>query len=649
MKSIVPLNLFCFSMTLFYFIVSGYVEPTHIFFRASNCICVLLVICCSLLIRMKNFSKDCRIRVCFDITSALALLLYSFTSLLTYERCYSLLSAFVTLSSANSLHSVTGFSEGHGMLLTIMGVLVMANFRVATGMTFVVISLAGPIIWVLQIGILGTALDTTSMIKLMGTYAFLSMLLCHFVFRMDNERLDEFVRLHSERSEMIHIMRHAAVPIFFTSLEKTTGQVRIQMWNNILADMTHKIAEGTLLRDVTCMHPAQAENLAKAVKRTLSKPEDRAQRMLLQLFGGAGHVWLQIDAWPVQHMGLKAIVIGSDVTEFVDRHRSLLWHVPEESVVRDEKYVPHTSSNRELSAAFDPTSMLLRSCSPNFNVFFKRRMDAQNFLDFVFSQDQSSLREVVTLVAQGGASQDVEVGLLVSQVRSLRRRRRDRDSFGRAVPVPVRITISDDDEDNGTHGFLRLVISDCDCERDSSAPEAQSDPGEFVELRGNHQRQAKSEGSFRLGEAGVSKQKEAQASLVSAEGADGAFGVQEDELLVHMLCVLRHLAPSFDHAMNEIVKLVDVLAARSEHFRQIFGTGCNGWKCTSCNALNDSDDTDCFICGGTPSTGQAGIEDASRSHKDFPVVRERRAEVCIRKPYQLTERGRAMPRNHIAL
>mmetsp|Transcript_46816 Transcript_46816/g.102298 ORF Transcript_46816/g.102298 Transcript_46816/m.102298 type:complete len:716 (+) Transcript_46816:61-2208(+) len=628
-QNAMPTLMFAVTVVVLYFFMSGCDTAIDLYFRVNSCLSCFLVGVCLYLGMMKSFISNWRIRFGFDLLSTITLLHYTFNALLTFDRCHNMISRFISSPIEEYHDSSEGDSEGHGMILSMVGVLLMAYFRINLAPCVVLISISGPVFWSFQVLTLGTVFDTRTTIEVSSSYILLSSILLRFVLRAYKERLDELMRLHSERSEMLHVMKHAAVPVFFASLDETTKKIRIDMWNTALSEMTTQVAEGSLLEDVPCIHPMQVEVLAKSLRQAFSKHTDNAdhtQRMLLQMTGRKGHVWLQVDLWFVQQSGLKALVIGSDITDFVDTHHSLLQIIPEESGERPEQKVE--PSEAPAFADIDANTLILQKCSAQFDMFFKRRMESKSILEYMSPHDKEGFKQAVASVAATGAPQDLVVGVRASHEQMVSKRGKPalRDTF---IPVMMQLSSLDEGEIIGAAPFSTNVITIAVMGLDHESQKAQSDPGcrigkpsdSGTGSKGSNGGSKGSKGSKRRRASSdrPSRKTRTKGSLsdrVSSSKAftpqqndliGSAFGVKHKHLVAHVIILLKHLAVKYQDAKSILNYTIEDMDTRE--ITTLFGEGCCDWRCASCNAMNSMEETMCFVCGEDDEGNEAVQEE----------------------------------------
>jgi len=113
--------------------------------------------------------------------------------------------------------------------------------------------------------------------------------------------------------------------------------------------------------------------------------------------------------WPLhKNDGLKAIMFASDVTEFVSQHPTLLRHTRSRGLPE----VDSGSACQKISAEIQPMDFLLSQCSPQFNVFFLRRMEGESLVTHIENaEDCEQIVDAVQKVSQGHGAQQISISL----------------------------------------------------------------------------------------------------------------------------------------------------------------------------------------------------------------------------------------------
>lgn len=235
-------------------------------------------------------------------------------------------------------------NEEKAVLWQLVAVIGSTNLRVMSPSHATVLSILAPIIWSLQAIVLGSVYSPNGLFRILILYCVSSALALVGARHADTQlryRFLETLRLKSERSVVHNIMQHVSVPIAIvspgfkdgSSSKKNAGDQlvqRVALWNDTLAEITSlKVLDGSLLSDITPLKNGKA--LEDALWRALD-PEgpETTRKLLLPIIKGSTITWLQVDVWPMQvdaqeqNVTPQAMIIGSDVTEFVSKNQSLL-------------------------------------------------------------------------------------------------------------------------------------------------------------------------------------------------------------------------------------------------------------------------------------------------------------------------------------
>jgi len=370
--------------TVFCLVAAGTGHPSLLFFRANNAITCFLTVAYVL---ASSRTLEC-IRRNHD--AAVLLVLFHFISYqsLTLGRANTILSWLSTYDSESA--DMQSGDEAYSMLFNTFVLGICGYFHLLSLRAFFVLAVFAPITWILQVVFLGSHETFNYLLRLGFIYVSLCFL-SFLRVRVTLHQLEaEFLRHLSEWSEVLSILQQASVPIALvrsagvgppasrrashrvntaelrgtssgdasrtarteavaghaandyglvslSSLaddsvtvgeEIETSILQIELWNDALTELCQGRNEtGTLVEKLPCFRPEDQAALMHAVRQALSVRREHTRRLLLPLYAAAAVTFLQLDVFPLSMGSLKAIIIGSDVTEFVQQHQSLLHRV----------------------------------------------------------------------------------------------------------------------------------------------------------------------------------------------------------------------------------------------------------------------------------------------------------------------------------
>eukprot|EP00929_Paragymnodinium_shiwhaense_P000427 TRINITY_DN100678_c0_g1_i1.p1 TRINITY_DN100678_c0_g1~~TRINITY_DN100678_c0_g1_i1.p1 ORF type:complete len:686 (-),score=119.13 TRINITY_DN100678_c0_g1_i1:214-2271(-) len=365
-ESVTPYMRLCLPvgtcLTVFFIFSAGANAVDEIFWRLNNGVSLGLLCVWWLLHRVhRTFLEKIH-----DSLVLVFVLHYISMQSVTSERIERLLD--VELSHGENI--VLYNNEPYCILWSLLAMLATASIHLMSDRNLLVMAIFGPCVWLLQALTLGSAYAVVDLLKLFLMYCTLSLFLWVAARRREAEYEKEMVR----QSELLDIINNASVPIAVVGTTDAYGKgnkkirsrplrrflrssagdadsessssectqqqpkqpqpgvepdwselLQLELWNTAMEEATlTKVTAGTILEEVPCLKTSeQMSLLANALWLALQK-KVRTERMLLPFASTAGTVWLQLDICHVSLDGPKAIVIGSDVTQFVEEHYSLL-------------------------------------------------------------------------------------------------------------------------------------------------------------------------------------------------------------------------------------------------------------------------------------------------------------------------------------
>jgi len=461
----------------------------------------------------------------------------------------------------------------------------------------------------------------------------------------ENERRRKFLEItrhESNWTDLWNILKNAAVPVaVFGGEDKVVGgettfestKLCVNFWNESFQMYTEqKVDPGTAYNDVLSLAHESASQLKDAVLRAIDPARRQTtKQMLTCLVTPKGPVWFQLDIWPVTTAGCgpQAMVIGSDVSEFVSAHQSFLRRVqsekdesPEaESVAEQEQDqglfalhgVGETSDTGadslaprraplEASALMHREDGVLSQCTTALQVFFHRPMEGESLLQHVLAPDQKEILDVVGRVLQGSGSEQLAVHMFSRPLKGQPRKRgRFRRTFlkfeetglGHSAHVRVVITpecglypvseMGDDDSTISSKGGLgaKMGKSEPDVSHSFAGTPGEDSLRKSMECSGTE--------SVDFGDQETNGQ-QAQGELLQS----GALKMRMTAIKTQMF--------TFTCALPEMTQADSIgflLAAIGEvekppwtnHYRPF-----SDWVCSRCGSNNENDDEECVVC-----------------------------------------------------
>lgn len=351
--------------------------------------------------------------------------------------------------------------------------------------------------------------------------------------------------------------------------------------------------------------------------------------MLVPVVAKSGVVWLQVDTSPVIYNGKKkAIVIGSDVTEYVTRHMSLLHFVPEEGLGEQ----PRGKEKVGCCAELDPHALTVLDCTPGFNILMQQQMHGRPFLNYVSEENRKRFQKTVGAVLERNCSQKVTVSLCTENEldrHASRHRRRSKKSANPAVRK-VNMEISLIREGNAEQGALQIQLLS---ERSGEEPpmkSSSSDPGTkcLCLASPDNEMRCRSETSKSQCDKTESfsdlAKSEASGSHCSPipEAPDGTILPKMEAVMIHLIDLVRRFnLESFEACIQLLEIAVQRLQAQREESVRRFGEPCRGWRCQLCRALNDEEDEVCEVCKlGEPTERKPDETDDEATRSELPPL-----------------------------
>jgi len=576
-----------------------------------------------------------------DSTIAVATFMYAAHSFFTYFR----LGAMLGTDCGNSDYD----DEMEGPFSVSIVIHAWSHLLQPSQESMRFIALLCPAVYVLLILTFGTHQAAQRMGR--AYFNFLIFIFCVFEgsYRYEKERRRKFLDITGHQtswSNLWHALQHASVPVaVFGAGDNTVAgeaglestQLSVQFWNDAFYEYTEQqVVPDTPFNDVVTLAHESASELKDAVLQAIDPAlRKTTKQMLTQLVTPKGPVWLQLDIWPVTtaSAGFQAMVIGSDVSEFITAHQSLLQKVqPEQdespragaageqeqdecrlvlkgAVERSqpvEVALPPRSASADISALLHGEDCVLSQCTAALSVFFNRLMEGVSLLPYVLSPERKEILDAVGRVLEGSGSEQLPVHMFSPQVRGRRWKKGwSRKLFlqfhdaglGHSNHVRVAIipecrlhTVSEADDNEVTEtGICGLGGRTGESEPDigpafTSTP---MDDDVQAELPGRRRRVA----SARAGSGTPPHPETGGQRQVLPSRALQMRKTAVETYLFHLTCHLPE-ATQAEAVCFLLAALGEVQKPRwAKQYRR-----CTGWLCGWCKSHNFIDDDECAVC-----------------------------------------------------
>jgi len=554
---------------------------------------------------------------------------YAIILAMTWERVDTLL----LLSNEDLVVANVGLGEPYIVMWNLLAISACAHLHILSTTGLLLFSIFSPLQWALQCCVLGTKLEGDTLLQVLGVY----IAFCVMGFlggrRNNLDHLTSYIRLHTERGQVMQIFRQASVPIFSVGRRQDGArEVQVELWNAALEELTQSsVPYGTPLRSVACLRSSTASVLLSAIERALGEGAGRTKRKLVPLISAAGVVWMQADVWPVNSDGTKAIIIGSDVTEFVARHQSLLHFVPEDGL--GEQHRERQTANDcqgNCVAQLDPHALTVLDCSPQFNILMQRRMRGRPFLDHVTSREQQkAIRRAVEAVLAGRPAQMVmaEFADCAEAGKQRQHGRHKTQVNSRRVVLCISLIVEQ----------VSLQVEVLSSERGNSAEDdaaiCRSDPGAADSdtftldpdgTSGNDLDVCKCHSEPRqnnweeLGNLHVNSPPASEDSRLSPRAPPQAE-LRVDAVAIHLIDLSRRFnLTTFEESYCYLQTALQRITANRAQSARRWGGPCTSWRCQFCNGWNDEDEDICEVC--KMGEHEVGSSDKPPSRLHDPLV-----------------------------
>jgi len=504
-----------------------------------------------------------------------------------------------------------------------------------------------PIIYLLLIFLFGSHQASDYVAQAYIIFGIFIFCVYHGSRHYENERRRKFLEIAGHQSnwtDLWHILKNAAVPVavFGVGDEVVGGETTfeptklcVNFWNESFRMYTEqKVDPGTAYDDVLTLVHESASQFKDAVLRAIEPAlRQTTKQMLTCLLTPKGPVYFQLDIWPVttDAGGPQAMVIGSDISEFVSAHQSLLRRVQSEkdknseaeSVAEQEQeqdqgllasrgagessgtgedsLAPHRASP-EISALMHREGGVLSQCTTAFRVFFNRPMEGQPLLQYVLDPDRKEILEVVGRVLRGSGSEQLSVHMFrrpsrgQQQKKGLSRRtflKIDETGLGHSDQVRVVIIpecrlhpvseMGDNDSTASSKGWLgaKMGTSEPDVSLSTAATPVDDGLSEPI-------------GRSRTGSADSGNKEtdgqQAQAELLQSRALQMRKTAIETQMFT-LSCAL----PEMTQADSTGFLLAAIGAVQkppwANHYRRF-----DDWVCSRCGSNNVNDDDECAVC-----------------------------------------------------
>mmetsp|Transcript_144141 Transcript_144141/g.401603 ORF Transcript_144141/g.401603 Transcript_144141/m.401603 type:complete len:362 (+) Transcript_144141:2-1087(+) len=358
---------------------------------------------------------------------------------------------------------------------------------------------------------------------------------------------------------------------------------------------------------------------------------------------------------------MKAVVIGSDVSEYVMRHASLLHFTPKEEDLGGRN-AECAQMDRpgccqgEVSAELDPHTLMVLDCTPQFNILLQRRMLGRPFLNYVAPDDREPLREAVEATFRG-QPQSITVHFSAAVWKPSKRCRHRSQPTQRRVAIKLRLCSSGGasvgsicldvlplatattaeplcPQPCGEAGdaCFRCTDSDpgvqehCVLQMAGTGPEGQCARSEAYAQEGLQSLPLTGSVGF-LGELAAANRHVDEAVVERhAEGEHGHAVLLEpppfksprlEAVMLHLVDLSRHFcALTFKESMHVLLVAMRRISEKEAWYAKRWGRPCLSWRCHLCLALNDEEDDVCEVCKlGEPADAEteAGEDDMAKS------------------------------------
>jgi len=480
------------------------------------------------------------------------------------------------------------------------------------------IALICPAIYLLVILVFGTHQASHYIARVYSVFLIVIFCVYQGSRRHEKERRRHFRDITDHQtswSDLWHAMQHASVPVaVFGATDNVvagavaldSAHISIKIWNDAFQMYTEqKVVPGTPFNDVVTIAHESASELKDAVREAIDPAlRKTTKKMLTQLVTPNGPAWLQLDIWPVTtaSAGFQAMVIGSDVSEFVIAHQSLLQRIPPEQeqspmagVMEREQdeclLMSHgplegpepaaaalapRSASTEASALLHREDCVLSQCTTALSVFFNCPMEGRSLLPHVLGPEQKEIVDAVGRVLEGSGSEQLPVHLFSRPPKDQRLKRH----------TSRKVFLQFHDTGLGHSTYVRVVIiPEC---RLRTVSETGDNETTVAGTCGLGAKMVESEPD--ISPHPETEDRRTQAEVLQSKALQ-TRKIYVETILFYLTCNLPEAKQSdsvnFLHAALEELQTPQ-WANRYRRF--------TGWVCARCMSHNTSDDTECSVC-----------------------------------------------------
>eukprot|EP00929_Paragymnodinium_shiwhaense_P068647 TRINITY_DN34564_c0_g1_i1.p1 TRINITY_DN34564_c0_g1~~TRINITY_DN34564_c0_g1_i1.p1 ORF type:complete len:876 (+),score=139.28 TRINITY_DN34564_c0_g1_i1:126-2753(+) len=409
------------------------------FYRLRDVLCLVETLLAMWILRSRQLSMRA-----FDMFVSCALLHFLCHSMFTKRRASLFLGASCDSSEPDDETFVLFFASA--------GLQAVASCTYLPGVSLLVIEGVAVSIYLLQVMLAGSTQRSSDLLQCL----FFHLVCCVAAFgnalQQDSELQRRFL-VSAGCDTAWDFLRHTSVPVALVraakqkeptaphlekgqagSAESMDGEqpapLCVNLWNNGMAMLTAcNVSAGTLIDEIAALKSEFKPHLQAAIERALDRVTPRiTKQLLLPFVGASGTVWLQLDIIPVIAPGgttREALVIGSDVSEFVNSHTALLHEAYGRFCTEKDQadeVLGHRGSEAErpvyadrLTAMVDmqDVSWKLFECSQAFNQLFTCDMNGCVFLSHLIGHDRTAAMEAAKLALSGHGAQQVGASILL--------------------------------------------------------------------------------------------------------------------------------------------------------------------------------------------------------------------------------------------
>lgn len=520
--------------------------------------------------------------------------------------------------------------EAYYIIMCLIAIFLCGQAHIMPLSHFFIINLFAVLSWVVQISLLDCRRTTTIAIRL--GLAYCALCCSAYLGMQQSVQLwkSEFVRRDGELASIMRTLQHASMPIAViapveteaATLDSNAGtQLTVTLWSDgfeELTSVTIPAQRQMFLEELSCFRMRELHCLEHAIRRALSNERESSKQVILPAVAPHGVVWLQIDVWPlVLSDVLKVIIMGSNVTEWVERHSSLLRVVNDEheQFTNERERIPDN-----IHAFVNGDSLILTKCSADFNLLFPRPVEGLSVLDLVVSaEERCQLSYVITEVMGDRISRSITVLFKTHPFKPRSRgrisRREPRSHFScRSLNLWVSIWTGSNEEVAGSVQLLleALEVGDHQELPSNTSPKQSKthwDPhgtdvvpehaeSSFSEPDARPQGNVRAVLRHTKSDPGLLGKNEASdATGDSTPSSAGTSPIVLEAVASSIVEFTRHLGTeTFRDSQVILWKALRHVGNNQQIFSMRWGKACDGWTCRHCNGTNDLDDIFCEVC-----------------------------------------------------